>query len=141
MQTFDDLTGATRATAAPPAGALPELADAQRRLEHLHESLRGTHYNLCAHLVRHGHHGADDLALTHETQRILRALDDLRDDLAGCRHRLAEAAAEREVMRAALHAVAAEVTPGRRPLSTDSWLPSEIAAQVLAALATTERQP
>lgn len=35
--------------------------------------------------------------------------------------------------QAALRAVAAEVTPGRRPLSSDSWLPSEIVDAVLTA--------
>lgn len=67
---------------------LPELFEAQRRLEHLHENLRSLHYGLCAFMVRHGHSAADDLALTVETAHILRDLDDLRDDLAACRRRL-----------------------------------------------------
>lgn len=47
----------------------------------------------------------------------------------------AEVVRRLEAAEAALRAVAAEVTPGRRPLSSDSWLPSEIVGQVLAALA------
>lgn len=47
----------------------------------------------------------------------------------------AEVVRRLEAAAAALRAVAAEVTPGRRPLSSDSWLPSEIVGQVLAALA------
>lgn len=67
---------------------LPELFEAQRRLEHLHENLRSLHYGLCAFMVRHGHSAADDLELTIQTGHILRDLDGLRDDLAACRRRL-----------------------------------------------------
>lgn len=45
----------------------------------------------------------------------------------------AEVVRRLEAAEAALRAVAAEVTPGRRPLSSDSWLPSEIVDAVLTA--------
>lgn len=47
----------------------------------------------------------------------------------------AEVVRRLEAAEGALRAVAAETTPGRRPLSSDSWLPAEIVGQVLAALA------
>lgn len=39
-----------------------------------------------------------------------------------------------EAAEAALRAVAGEITPGRRPLSSDSWLPREIVDAVLSAV-------
>lgn len=45
----------------------------------------------------------------------------------------AEVVRRLEAAEAALRAVAAEVTPGRRPLSSDSWLPAEIVDAVLTA--------
>ena len=40
----------------------------------------------------------------------------------------------------ALRAVLAEVTPGVRPYSTDSWLPPHVVEQVRAAVADAEKR-
>lgn len=90
MKTVDHDTGAPERVilGGTPAHILPELFEAQRRLEWTHDNLRSLHYALCSFLVRHGHSAADDLTLTIQTGHILRDLDGLRDDLAACRRRL-----------------------------------------------------
>lgn len=90
--TFPNDTGAPApsetVTLGRVANVLPDLFEAQRGLEHLHETLRTLHYSLCALLVRHGLSADDDLTLTRETGDALRQLDRIRDDLTAIRRRL-----------------------------------------------------
>jgi hypothetical protein len=93
--TTHDHTGATdRAsvtltlTLGGAAEVRTELHELRLALDDLRAELAALHYGLAAHLVRHGLHQADDLAIHEVSGQALVRLDRIREDVTAVARRL-----------------------------------------------------